>query len=309
MAGKVERLDGLARGQLTEEDILAAARESWQRHGKIPTINSQEEVPGHPGDTWLTIYKAGVRGERGLPKGRTLARILQPLRNLDENEILRAAQEFKQIHGHLPLATSSEPVPGRPGDTWCAINMAGYTGGRGLAEGRTLAKILAPLRPTPAPITEELVLRAAEEFERIHGRVPTAGSTEPVPGHPELTWKCINSAGTTGSRGLSEGRTLSAIVSPLRNFTEEEILHAARVYIIQAKKFPSAHNTDVAPNMQGLAWCGIAAGALEGRRGLTKGRKLSDILAPLRRLTEEEDRKSTRLNSSHTDISRMPSSA
>ena len=43
-ASKAERLRSLACTQLTEEGILAAARESWHQHGKIPTMRSEEHT-------------------------------------------------------------------------------------------------------------------------------------------------------------------------------------------------------------------------------------------------------------------------
>lgn len=144
---------GLRADLLTEIGIISAAREFYNLHGKLPTVESPEPVPGMPNDTWKTINAAGQHGHRGLTKGRTLSVILEPLRKelgldkiLTEEQIIQVAREFYGLHKKLPTQTSPEPVPGMPNDTWGAINMAGHIGLRGLTKGRTLYVILEPLR-------------------------------------------------------------------------------------------------------------------------------------------------------------------
>ncbi|MDD9897704.1 MAG: hypothetical protein OXU45_01760, partial [Candidatus Melainabacteria bacterium] len=67
-----------------------------------------------------------------------------------------------------------------------------------------------------ANLNEEMIIRAAKEFYRIHGRFPHAGSKEPVPNLDE-TWSSISSACHCGGRGLIKGRTLSKILKPVRS--------------------------------------------------------------------------------------------
>ncbi len=66
---------------LTEEEIIQAARLYYGEHGKLPTASSLEPVPGMPGENWHAINVAGDKANRGLKKGRTLSKILKPLRD------------------------------------------------------------------------------------------------------------------------------------------------------------------------------------------------------------------------------------
>jgi hypothetical protein len=69
-----------------------------------------------------------------------------PKQNFSEEGIVEAAREFYQIHGKFPNNKSLEPVPGMPMESWKKINNAGRDGSRGIETGRTIAKILEPLR-------------------------------------------------------------------------------------------------------------------------------------------------------------------
>jgi len=211
---------------LTEDQIIEAAKEFYDIHGSLPTIRSKEEVPGIRHATWSGINRAARK------KGRTLSKILEPLRkelgivsgqdkdDLTEKKIIEAARKFYKIHGSLPTSKNTDKgaVPGMPNETWTGIDKAGLNGGRGLNKGRTLSEILKPLRQELFGLTEKKIIEAAKEFYKIHGSLPTSKNTDKgaVPGMPHTTWKAIDQAGYRGKNGLDKGRTLSEILKPLK---------------------------------------------------------------------------------------------
>jgi superfamily II DNA or RNA helicase len=211
---------------LTEEAILKSARAYHGLHGKLPTAESKEEVPGMPGETWGAIDAAGKIGHRNLTRGRTLFIILEPLRNelgldksLSEEAILKSAREHHGLHGKLPTNSSKEEVPGMPGETWGAIDTAGRNGHRDLTKGRSLSIILEPLRKElglDKGLSEEVILKSAREYHGLHGKLPTNKAHEEVPGMPGETWRAIDAAGRKGHRNLTKGRPLSKILAPLK---------------------------------------------------------------------------------------------
>ncbi len=64
---------------------------------------------------------------------------------LSEEKILAAAHAFMQHTKLFPFAQTPGVIPGLPGDTWQSIDKAARLGLRGLAGGRTLQEIIAPL--------------------------------------------------------------------------------------------------------------------------------------------------------------------
>ena len=145
-------------GPLTEEVIVKAAIQHFEKTGRWPTANdSTSEIPLLPGDNWQAINAAGQIGGRNLKKGRTLAEILKPIKvqygskvvggPLTEEVIVNAAIQHFEKTGRWPTcADSTSKIPLLPGDNWTAINAAGQTGIRNLEKGRTLAEILKPIK-------------------------------------------------------------------------------------------------------------------------------------------------------------------
>ena len=64
---------------LTIEQVLAWADAHWERTGEWPTVSSGP-VHGVAGETWQAIDRALRRGNRGLPDGSSLARLLDEQR-------------------------------------------------------------------------------------------------------------------------------------------------------------------------------------------------------------------------------------
>ena len=304
---------------LSEDQIISAAREFYRIHHKIPTEYTNEAVPGLPHETWTGINSVGRDGHRGLTKGRPLREILKPLRkelglgpgqgekdDLSEDQIREAARKFYKLHDRLPTChDTDEAVPEMPHETWAGINQAGSAGYRGLTKGRPLREILKPLRKELGlgpgqgekdDLSEDQIREAARKFYKLHDRLPTCHDTdEAVPEMPHETWAGINQAGSAGYRGLTKGRPLREILKPLRKelglglgrgdkeyLSEDQIREAARKFYEFYGRLPTAATKEAPLDILGTTWDQINAAARYGNRGLTKGGSLSVILAPLR---------------------------
>jgi hypothetical protein len=104
-----------------------------------------------PGETWSSVSNALIKGQRGLPGGSTIAKLLVEQRGMKNSwhaprlsvrQILRWADAFFTQTGEWPTATSGA-VPGEPGETWSAIQVALRMGHRGLPGGSSLFRLLA----------------------------------------------------------------------------------------------------------------------------------------------------------------------
>ncbi len=225
---------------LSEDQIISAAREFYRIHHKIPTEYTNEAVPGLPHETWTGINSVGRDGYRGLTKGRPLREILKPLRkelglgpgqgekdDLSEDQIREAARKFYKLHDRLPTChDTDEAVPEMPHETWAGINQAGSAGYRGLTKGRPLREILKPLRKElglglgrgdKEYLSEDQIREAARKFYEFYGRLPTAATKEAPLDILGTTWDQINAAARYGNRGLTKGGSLSVILAPLRD--------------------------------------------------------------------------------------------
>ncbi|MEI6517420.1 MAG: hypothetical protein WCN89_01895, partial [bacterium] len=70
-------------GPLIEEVIIEAAIQHFDKTGNWPTsADSKSKIPLLPLDNWTAINSAGQTGYRSLEKGRTLAEILKPIKEL-----------------------------------------------------------------------------------------------------------------------------------------------------------------------------------------------------------------------------------
>lgn len=312
---KVQKLSRVSRvPSLKESSILRAARIYVKRHGRLPTQKSTETVPGLRGETWCAINAAGAQGIRGLEKGRTLPKILEPLklelahvlvkyriRLFSPEDFLKAARSYIQKRGKVPRSTSTEKLPGYPRETWVAIRGALADGRRGFPKGLTFGELLAPLRKKfpeaferriARPITEQQIFKAGEASLRIYGRIPTAHSKEPVPGHPKETWMGLNRALHIGGRGLQAGSSLAKIFKPLREahgpfphapITVEEIRSAGREFHRLHGRWPRAASQESVPGLPDDSWNALNYALNRGLRGLPRGLSLARIFEDLTR--------------------------
>lgn len=308
----IYRLHGLPKGrtvarilescaQLTEEKIRAAALDYRSRHGRLPTELSREPFPsGVLRDTWRNIHYAAQVGARGLTPGGSLSAILAPLRRITEEESLGAAARFRNERGRLPSGRLLEKVPELRNLSWRAIDGLARRGSCGLTPGSSLRTILAPIRPNglrrsllgrikKTPLDETGIVRAALEHLHTYGKVPTKSSREPLAGLPGESWSAIDEAGRKGHRGLVKGRTVTEIVSPVREehrrrtlLTEEKILGDAREFFQEHRSLPKKCSAAPVPGSPFDSWKRIDTAGSFGLRGLERDRTLSKIQAPLR---------------------------
>jgi hypothetical protein len=147
--------------RLSTRQILAWADAHHLRTGKWPTSQSGS-LDDAPGETWQAIARALHFGQRGLPGGSTLARLLAARRGV-RNRKGAAPLTLKNILSWADAhfrKTGNWPYPGTgrivevPGDTWLAVDRALRREGRGWRGPTTLARLLAkhrgvrPRRPT-----------------------------------------------------------------------------------------------------------------------------------------------------------------
>jgi len=139
--------------RLSQKKILAWADAHFERSGQWPNINSGP-VAGTPGEKWRSIDNALRLGQRGLPGGSSVRRLLVRKRGLrdvlqlpplTEEQILDWAELHFDQAGRWPTADSG-PVFGAPGETWANVDYSFRCGKRGLAGGSSLAKLLASRR-------------------------------------------------------------------------------------------------------------------------------------------------------------------
>src|SRR6516165_1544791 len=157
-------MDGMARKakrrrqprlELSEPQILMWADAHQARTGQWPRLDSglvREQL----GDNWRKVDTALRYGLRGLVGSSSLARLLaahrharngQCLPRLTLGRILTWADAHHRRTGAWPTSKSGS-VRQAPGETWVAIDAALWRGGRGLAGGTSLARLLAARRGT-----------------------------------------------------------------------------------------------------------------------------------------------------------------
>jgi len=181
---------------LTEDQIVSWAVAYRQKTGDWPTQNSGP-VDGQLGEVWNHLNTSLLVGQRGLPGGDSLARLLERrfgVRNpahcppLTEEQIVAWADEHRQRTGRWP-AIKSGPVALSPDDTWAAIDDALRRGRRGLTGGSSIVKLLARHRGVRnhvdlPPLTVEKILAWADDHHARTGQWPTrsAGPVLVAPG-------------------------------------------------------------------------------------------------------------------------------
>lgn len=138
---------------LTISQILKWADAHHQKTGEWPKVESGD-VFGAPGEKWGNIHAALSMGNRGLPGGSTLAKLLMKNRAarsfwhappLTITQILKWADAHHRKTGEWPKAKSGGVLEAH-GEKWQNIANALSIGLRGLPGGSSLAKLLAEKR-------------------------------------------------------------------------------------------------------------------------------------------------------------------
>jgi hypothetical protein len=213
--------------RLTVSAILGWADAFHARAGRWPTATSGP-LPEAPGENWSMINSALGMGNRGLPGGSSLVRLLareRGARNLHGlppfsfHEILRWADLHHSRHGTWPDNTSG-PIPEAPGETWMRVRSALMHGSRGLPRGATLKGLLWKHRGVRyaralAPFTVEDIFAWSDAHHARTGTWPGPRSG-PIPQCPGATWRTVDDALCSGNRGLKGGSSLFRLLAERR---------------------------------------------------------------------------------------------
>jgi hypothetical protein len=209
---------------LTPEQILAWADAHFRRTGKWPTSEAGPVVEA-PGETWLRVSTALQKGQRGLPGGSSLARLLEAERGVrnEKNlppytaeQILTWADAHHRRTGRWPTVKSG-PIEEAPGETWMAVQSALDQGKRGLPGGSSLARLLEKHRgkrhhKNRPQLQIEPILTWADAYHERTGHWPTRRSG-PIPEAPGESWSVVSTALHEGLRGLPRGPSLARLLS------------------------------------------------------------------------------------------------
>jgi hypothetical protein len=212
---------------LPRSAILEWADAYLQSTGKWPTYRSGP-VEEAPGETWLAIHQALSHGQRGLPAGSSLARLLAEERgarncwsrpNLSVEQVLAWADQHHTQTGAWPHKKSGR-VAAAPGETWQAVDHALARGSRGLPGGSSLAKLLARERNASkrfwtAPLSKRLILTWADAYRDRTGALPTQ-KAGPIPEAPGATWHWVDDALRLGRCRLPGGSSLAELLAQHR---------------------------------------------------------------------------------------------
>jgi hypothetical protein len=182
-------------------------------------------VPEAPGENWNNLDQALRDGSRGLPGGDSLAKLLarrrgarnkSALPRLSEARILTWARAHHRRTGRWPTAALLS-ITGAPGESWAAVNTALRDGGRGLAGGDSLAKLLARRlgvrnQASVPRLTVKQILAWARAHRKRTGEWPRPRGG-PIPGVPGETWMRVDTALREGLRGLPGGTSLRNLLA------------------------------------------------------------------------------------------------
>ena len=282
------------RPPLTIEQILA-----WADAHKTATGHWPNNKYGQVTDTsesWAGIDAALSRGNRGLPAGSSLAKLLAELRNvrnrkglppLTVKQILAWADAHKAGTGDWPNQFSGQ-VTGIQ-ETWHAIQHALLVGRRGFPGGSSLAKLLAERRDVRnikdlAPFTVDQILIWADAYKAATGDWPGQKSG-PVAGTDE-TWTRVDDALFKGLRGFPGGSSLAKLLADHRDvrnhmdlppLTMKQILAWADAHKAATGYWPRKNAGQVTGTNE--TWLKVHASLQAGLRGLSAGSTLAKLLA------------------------------
>ena len=288
----------LNRSALTLARILAWAEAHRARTSRWPT-RASGTVAEAPEEKWSAIDTCLIQGNRDLPGGSSLARLLaehrgarrqgKPVRLLPEAQILIWADAHYARTGRWP-ARHSGPIEGAPGETWMGVHVALIHGNRGLPGGSSLARLLShhrgyvPRNERPSLTTAE-ILAWADAYHGRAGRWPTGGSG-PIPEAPGETWQGIDRALRRGLRGLPDGSSLCRLLAAERGATKKAvrpplsealILAWADAHHARTGRWPHTQSGTI-PDADRDSWASVNLSLIKGGRGLPGGSTLARLL-------------------------------
>jgi hypothetical protein len=282
---------------LTEEAILFWADAYYQRTGDWPTADSGP-IPDERGETWTGVDMALSRGNRGLPGGSSLARLLTERRgrrhphqlpDLSVTQILAWADAFYEQHRTWP-AYRSGSIPEAPEETWQAVQQALVKGTRGMPGGCSLAKLLGlkrgrRCRSALPKLTVAQILAWADQHRKQTGEWPKvqSGAIHAAPGE---NWSAVNACLRVGNRGLPGRSSLAHELALGRGvvyqqdrepLTVEHILGWADAYHARTGAWPNV-SSGLVEGTAGERWKSLDSCLRQGLRGLPQGLSLARVL-------------------------------
>lgn len=304
---------------LTVPQILTWADAHYLRRGRWPQASSGL-IEGAAGETWLAVDTALRQGQRGLPGGSSLYRLIKAHRpdqaaglvdegmsdpdltprrkqrapDLEVEQILAWADAHHERSGEWPHQRSGA-ISGVGSETWIRVDAALRKGSRSLAPGSSLARLLAQHRGVRnihalPDLSEEQVLAWADAHHARTGAWPHA-TLDPIVDAPGEVWRDVNICLSRGLRGLPGGTTLARLLAQRRGarhsvevpaLTEAQILAWADAYLARTGEWPIASTGGPIPEAPGDTWRTVDAALREGGRGLPGGSSLSRLLAEQR---------------------------
>lgn len=287
--------------ELTEKCILDWCDLFYAEHKEYPFSNELKPVPDHPDESWPAINSSLESGNRGLPGGSSLARLLERrgrknLRNLPgltEGIILTWCDAFFNAHGEWPSATDKRPIPNYPNESWSALDSALTNGRRGLVGGSSIPKLLETNRnrrnhKNLQKLTINKILSWCDAFFELHGQYPKTHERKPVPNQSNESWTLIRCALASGRRGLPKGSLAKILevnrgvrnIQNLPKLTEDMILKKLNIFHKQYGEFPKSRDPRPVPGKpSGLTWQVISVALKSGRRGLPGKSSLRKLLS------------------------------
>jgi hypothetical protein len=131
-------------------DVILGWADAFHAHAGRWPKRHDGKIPRARGESWDTVNLALRTGARGLDGKSSLALLLSQERGVRSHlhvphltipQILEWAQAHHKRHGKWPTRHSG-PISEAPGESWQAVHLALYHGGRGLRAGTTLAGLL-----------------------------------------------------------------------------------------------------------------------------------------------------------------------
>ncbi len=301
--GKHHRLRQVS---FTEELILEWADAYFARYGEWPVSHRKAQritIPESPRDTWTQVNHALTRGDRGLPGGSSLARLLAEERgalnpyslpDFTEEQILQWADAHFARTGNWPGCNSLEPIPECPAENWRKVNNALRLGLRGMPGDSSVTILLADRRGKRHPFqtrrfTEEHILEWADAYFTRTGDWPTRHAG-PIAEAPDETWKGVDLALYQGVRGLPGGSSVARLLASERGvrnkaalppFSEDMILEWADAHHARTGHYPCGDCGPI-PEAPGETWMSVQGALLKGTRGLPSGSSVALLMAERR---------------------------
>lgn len=191
-----------------------------ERDGCWPKATSGP-IKGVPGETWGAVQAALVHGNRNLPGGTSLSKLLARKRGvrkacylppLSASLVLRWIDSFKRRTRQWPTRNSGPIAESALGETWASVNDALVLHRRRLHGYGSLARFLSHHRGVRnrknlPHLKIKQILAWADAYIKRHGKRPTHLSG-PIPESRGETWAAVHAALSHGNRGFPGGSSL-----------------------------------------------------------------------------------------------------